>query len=292
MNANSSLTRLLKTLPLLAFLFFVGCAASGSRVATLEDQLATKDSTMNDLAQQLEDTESRLAELEGLLKGTESKVNSMQAGLNANNKEPYLKVIVPVLNIRTSPTTANSNVIAKAEQGAYLRKISSVDKDNKWLKVEFLVDNYPYVGYVSNKKDFLKEEYYDPMTFNQVYNRKLVKYLWETEAALEMRAHNFKTLGVYVKTGEDYKPERFLGHLANMLRDHKIYIKPIQDFNINKVTDVCKRHKVQGVMTVQIDASENASPLLDIKLFDQKNIILYSTSVPFQSVSLPSYGTR
>lgn len=282
------MVRLIKILAVGMGLIVSGCAGN---IGQMQGKMEMRDSTISQLEIQVKSLSERLGSLEADLGTASSKVNSLEADLNANNKESYLRVLVPILNIRTTPTTANNNIIAKAEKGAFLRKIANADKDGNWLKVEFLVDNYPYLGYVADNPEFLKEELYDPMTFNRIYNRKLVTYQWETEAAMEMRRGSFKTLGVFVNAEEDFKPERFLGHLSNSLRDHNIYIKPLTGFNMNDVTALCNRNGIEGIMAVQIDNSDQASPMLDIKLFDKRNVILYSTSVPFQAVRIgESYG--
>jgi len=143
------------------------------------------------------------------------------------------------------------------------------------------------ISAVFNDEEFFKEEIYDPITFGRIYNRKLIKYQWETEAALEMKTNAFKTLGVYIKAENPYRSERLLGYLAKAFREHKIYIKPIESFSINQVTQQCSKSNVEGIMAVEIGSPAGYAPQMDIKLFDKGSVILYSAVLPLQSIELP-----
>lgn len=249
---------------------------------------ANGDSTVTKINTDVLSAHSKISQLEAKLRDTNSKLNALQASLNANQKESYLKVLVPVLNIRTTPTTANSNVIAKAEQGAYLRKIATTGKDKRWVRVEFLIDNYPYVGFVINDAEFIKEEIYDAMTFNRLYNRKLIRYQWETEAAMELKVIKAKTLGVYIRGEDQSRNNRFLGYLSKQMRAHKIYIKPISAFTTGQATKYCRQYNVQAILDIEMkEAVEQTDGNMDIRLFDQSNVILYSAYVPIQAIDLP-----
>ncbi|MGH1363973.1 MAG: hypothetical protein ACRBF0_10480 [Calditrichia bacterium] len=276
------------TFSLLALLVFASsCASIGG--SGVRKQLNDINTRLEKLDKQVANANKKIASMESDFGSTSKKVKTLESTLNANNEDAYLKVVVPILNIRTNPTTVNSNIIAKAKQGAYLRLISEVVGDSKWIQVEFLIDNYPYLGYVINNPEFVQEEVHDPLTFNRLYNRKLIRHMWETEIALELRSKKVKTVGVYVKAVESHRADRFLGHLAQKFRDHKIYIKPITSFDINKVSDICKKNKVQSMMSVEFEeTNEDALPQLDIKLFDNNSLILYSALVPLQPMELPA----
>ncbi len=268
---------------LFGMLLITGCALNPMRISRLEKKVNSDYAQLNeDLAR----ANAKISELESALAQANSKIGSLESQLNANQQEAYLKVMVPILNIRTYPTTTDNNVIAKAEEGAYVRKIATVGEDNKWFKVEFMVDDYPYIGYVYNNPEFFQEELYDPMTFSRVYNRKLIKYVWETEAAMEMVDKDYKTLGVYIKTDDANRKDRFLSYLAKKFREHKIYIKPIDVFNMSQITRQCAKNNVQGILSIEIESTTEASPLMDVKLFDKSNIILYSALVPLQAIEL------
>ena len=268
---------------LLGIFLLSGCALNPLRISKLEKKVNADYAQLN---AELAKANAKISELESQLSRANSKLISLESQLNANQQESYLKVVVPLLNIRTYPTTTDNNVIAKAEEGAYLRKISTVGEEDNWFKVEFMVDDYPYIGYVYNNPDFFQEELYDPMTFNRVYNRKLIKYVWETEAAMEMEAKNYQTLGVYVKTDDANRKDRFLSYLAKKFRAHKVYIKPLDAFNMSQITEQCAKYNVQGILSIEIEPSTEPSPLMDIKLFDKSNIILYSALVPLQAIEL------
>lgn len=285
---RSFFTAFRATVVVLALLVFASsCASLGS--SGVRKQLNDINKRLEKLDKQVANANKKIASMESEYGSTSKRVKSLESTLNANNEEAYLKVVVPILNIRTNPTTVNSNVIAKAQQGAYLRKVNDVDGERKWIQVEFLIDNYPYLGYILNNPEFVQEEVHDPITFNRLYNRKLIRHMWETEVALELKSKKVKTVGVYVKTVESHRADRFLGHLAQKFRDHKIYIKPITSFDITKVADICKKNKVGSMMSVEFEESnDEASPQLDIKLFDNNSLILYSALVPLQAMELPA----
>lgn len=287
MTRNFTLTRILKIFSVASLIFLMGCAFNPKRISSLEERVSKADAELAKLKTDVNRANEKVAQLVSQVSESNSSLASLETRLNANTRETYLRVNVPVLNIRTSPTTTDNNIIAKAEEGAYLRRISSPDEPTQWTKVEFLIDDYPYVGYVFNDQEFFKEEVYDPITFGRIYNRKLIKYQWETEAAMEMRLNNFKTLGVYIKVESPYRSERFLGYLAKTFREHKIYIKPVDSFSINQIPQQCSKSNVEGIMTVEIGTPPGFAPQMDIKLFDKGSVILYSAVLPLQSIELP-----
>jgi hypothetical protein len=278
---------MLKIFSAVSLILLVGCAASTKQVSILEERVSTADGELAQLKTDINLLNEKMTQLGSQVSENNSDLAALETRLNANTREAYLRVTVPILNIRTSPTTTENNVIAKAQEGAYLRKIASADENNQWTKVEFLIDDYPYVGYVFNDEEFFKEEVYDPITFGRIYNRKLIKYQWETEAALEMKTNAFKTLGVYIKAESPYRSERLLGYLAKTFREHKIYIKPIESFSINQVIRQCSKSNVEGIMAVEIGTPAGYAPQMDIKLFDKGSVILYSAVLPLQSIELP-----
>lgn len=293
MTFNLMMARAANFIGVTLLILLTGCALNPKRITSLEERIVQADSEIVKLKTELEATGFRVGQMEAQLQESSSKLVSIQTELNANTQETYLRVVVPILNIRTSPSTATNNIIAKAEEGAYLRKLSHPEGGNQWIKVEFVIDNYPYIGYVYNDNQFFKEEVYDPITFGRLANRKLIKYQWEIEAAIEMRSNAFKTLGVFVKTQEPYRADRFLGHLAKIFRDYKIYVKPIDSFNINQISQQCARHNVEGIMALEIDGAAGPTPQMDIKLFDKNSVILYSAILPMQAIELPdNLGTR
>jgi hypothetical protein len=216
---------MLKFLSIAVLMLLMGCALNPKRVSSLEDRLSRADAEIAKLKEEVSQANQKVTQLESGLRETSSNLMSLEAELNANTDET-LRVVVPVLNIRTSPSTVNNNIIAKAEQGAYLRKVVDTEENGQWIKVEFLIDDYPYIGYIFNGPEFVKEEVYDAITFGRIYNRKLIKYQWETEAAMEMRSNNFKTLGVYLKVESPYRSDRFLGYLAKMWGLWRWKLKP------------------------------------------------------------------
>lgn len=289
MTRNCTLTtRMLRIFSAVSLIFLMGCAVSPKRISSLEERVSRADIELTQLKTDINLLNEKMVQLGSQVSENNSSLASLETRLNANTRETYLRVNVPILNIRTSPTTTENNVIAKAEEGAYLRKIAFADENNQWTKVEFLIDDYPYVGYVFNDQEFFKEEIYDPITFGRIYNRKLIKYQWETEAALEMKSNAFKTLGVYIKVEGPYRSERFLGYLAKTFRDHKIYVKPIESFSINQVPQQCSKSNVEGIMAVEIGTPAGYAPQMDIKLFDKGSVILYSAVLPLQSIELPN----
>ena len=100
------------------------------------------------------------------------------------------------------------NTLFVTLEGAYLRKLGPSGNGDDWFRVEFMIDEFPYYGHVLNSEDFFKEEIYDPITFNRIYNRKLIQHQWETEVAYELRNNGVKTLGVYVSS-EDAAANNF-----------------------------------------------------------------------------------
>jgi uncharacterized coiled-coil protein SlyX len=261
MSRQITVLRILKFISLAGLVFLMGCALNPKRISGLEDRLSRADAEIAKLKEEVSQSNQKVEQLESGLRETSSDLTSLETKLNANTKENYLRVSVPILNIRTSPSTATNNVIAKAEQGAYLRKVTDTDENGQWIKVEFLIDDYPYIGYIYNDQEFVKEEVYDAITFGRIYNRKLIKYQWETEAAMEMRSNDFKTLGVY--------------------------IKPLESFTIGQVPQQCARNNLEGIMAVEIETPAGFAPQMDIKLFDKSNVILYSAVLPLQSIELP-----
>jgi hypothetical protein len=278
---------MLKFLSIAVLMLLMGCALNPKRVSSLEDRLSRADAEIAKLKEEVSQANQKVTQLESGLRETSSNLMSLEAELNANTDETYLRVVVPVLNIRTSPSTVNNNIIAKAEQGAYLRKVVDTEENGQWIKVEFLIDDYPYIGYIFNGPEFVKEEVYDAITFGRIYNRKLIKYQWETEAAMEMRSNNFKTLGVYLKVESPYRSDRFLGYLAKMFREYRIYVKPLESFSIGQVPQQCVKNNLEGIMAVEIETPAGLAPQMDIKLFNKSNIILYSAVLPLQSIELP-----
>jgi outer membrane murein-binding lipoprotein Lpp len=286
MTRNFTLTGMLKVFSAIGLIFLMGCANT-KQISSLEERVSNTDAELTQLKTDISLLNEKMTQLDSQVSENNSDLASLETRLNANTRETYLRVNFPILNIRTTPTTTDNNVIAKAEEGAYLRKIAVADEDNQWTKVEFMIDDYPYIGYVFNDEEFFKEEIYDPITFGRIYNRKLIKYQWETEAALEMKSNDFKILGVYIKVESPYRAERFLGYLAKTFRDHKIYIKPIESFNINQVPQQCNTSNVEGIMAVEIGTPVGFAPQMDIKLFDKGSVILYSAVLPLQSIELP-----
>jgi uncharacterized coiled-coil protein SlyX len=287
MSRQITVLRILKFISLAGLVFLMGCALNPKRISGLEDRLSRADAEIAKLKEEVSQSNQKVEQLESGLRETSSDLTSLETKLNANTKENYLRVSVPILNIRTSPSTATNNVIAKAEQGAYLRKVTDTDENGQWIKVEFLIDDYPYIGYIYNDQEFVKEEVYDAITFGRIYNRKLIKYQWETEAAMEMRSNDFKTLGVYIKVESPYRSDRFLGYLAKMFREYRIYIKPLESFSIGQVPQQCAKNNLEGIMAVEIETPAGFAPQMDIKLFDKSNVILYSAVLPLQSIELP-----
>lgn len=287
MTRKITISQMLKFLSIAVLMLLMGCALNPKRVSSLEDRLSRADAEIAKLKEEVSQANQKVTQLESGLRETSSNLMSLEAELNANTDETYLRVVVPVLNIRTSPSTVNNNIIAKAEQGAYLRKVVDTEENGQWIKVEFLIDDYPYIGYIFNGPEFVKEEVYDAITFGRIYNRKLIKYQWETEAAMEMRSNNFKTLGVYLKVESPYRSDRFLGYLAKMFREYRIYVKPLESFSIGQVPQQCVKNNLEGIMAVEIETPAGLAPQMDIKLFNKSNIILYSAVLPLQSIELP-----
>ena len=267
-----------------SLILFSGCA--GSLQNKDGNSYAAGDSTISVMQDAITNANTRINSLEKALDSRSQDIESLKSQLNANLEEPYLRVVVTVLNIRTTPTTVNNNVIAKAEEGAYLRKIGYAGDEQEWYKVEFMIDNYPYIGYVINNEEYIKEELYDPLSFNRLYNRKLITHQWQTEAALEMTKAKFKTLGVYVNGEDPGQKERFLGELSKAFRDHKIYIKPLLTYSMDQITRTCTQNSIEGIMKIEMNSENDAPTLLDIKLFNSDSVILYSASVPLQAIDL------
>lgn len=281
-----SFRRVFSLLGLAGLLLMAGCANPLTRVSALEQYSHRSDSTLTSLSGELDRANNKISKLEDELGDANAELDSLKSMLNANSREAYLRVVVPVLNIRTSPTASYNNIIAKAETGAYLRKLETVSEDGKWCKVEFLVDDYPFIGYAYNDAEYLKEEVYDPITFSNVYRRNLISYEWKTEAALEMKSNRFRTVGVFVKGNNDGQRERFLSDLSKALRDHKIYVKPLTRYSIAKIDTFCTEESIEGVMLVEFVTNENASHYIEVKLYDRNSVILYAASVPLQPVDL------
>lgn len=245
------------------------------------------DSSITEISGDLAKVNTRMSSIEKELAETRSKLAAMESSLQSNHQEAYLRVMVPVLNIRTSPTTANDNIIAKAEEGAYLRKLGASGNGDEWFRVEFMIDDFPYYGHVLNSENFFKEEIYDPITFNRIYNRKLIQHQWETEVAYELKQNRVKTLGVFISGEDQAKKRRFMTNLAKKLRNHKIYIKELGEFNSTKISDTCTKNKVEAVIAIEMTKdSDTQIGSLDIRLFSRGSIILYSTIVPIQRVEL------
>ena len=267
-------------------LWMSGCSGALKSFGAAEGENPS-DSSYIHLTEDVDNVTTRMSTLERDLAETRSKLAAMESSLQSNHQEAYLRVMVPVLNIRTSPTTANDNIIAKAEEGAYLRKLGPSGNGDDWFRVEFMIDEFPYYGHVLNSEDFFKEEIYDPITFNRIYNRKLIQHQWETEVAYELRNNGVKTLGVYVSSEDAAKKRRLLTNLAKKLRNHKIYIKEIVEFSSTQIAENCARNNVDALIAIEMakDESEERSSL-DIRLFSKGSIILYSAIVPVQRVEL------
>jgi len=222
-------------------------------------------------------TESQIAEIQ-------SRISEIESKLNINKDERSLKVVTNELNIRQSPNASlNNNIIAKAYEGAFFRTISCSDKKCSWYKVEFLIANYSYYGFVFNNSRYLIEQYLDPMTFDKVHKRGLIKYNWTFEVNREMKSNRYKNLGLYFDASPKYNRTQFLGHIARVLRNYKIYTKPIQDFNVSDTKRLCTTNDIDAILRVEILPSKS----LNLFLIDKNTKILYSTEVPLQSIELP-----
>jgi|GEM_PF-3472096 len=272
-------------LSLVCLMTLAGCAGSSKNIESLETQLSETDSQLSRLESQLRRADARISELAALLRNTNLKIDSLKTKINANDKELYLKVISPTLNIRKGPKTGD-NIIAVAKEGAYFRRISCSDKKCQWLVVEFLVDGYPYLGYVSNSSKYLKEEFYDPMTFNTVYKRGLIKYQWEKEVISDIKTKGLRIIGISVKA-DALRPDRFRSHLARILRSSEIYSKPIENFSVSAISQLCRDNSIDGILAVEIESSNEIAPRLDILLYDRDSLILYSTSISLQAIEVP-----
>ena len=166
------------------------------------------------------------------LKSRISSIETLKENFTVVNQDSYLKVISPI-SIYSEPRATDQNIIAKADEGAYLRKLSCKSRCI-WFKVEFLIDDYPYIGYVmNNTTGGVEEKRYDPDTFTRLYKRGLVKYYWEKELEVEIKNRKYKkTIGIFIKSDQHnkYDSGRFIGHFARTFRNYGIYLIPINAY--------------------------------------------------------------
>ena len=113
-----SLRRVFSLFGLAGLFLMAGCANPLTRVSALEHRSYLSDSTLTSLVGELDRANNKISKLEDELGDATTELDSLKSMLNANAREAYLRVVVPVLNIRTSPTASYNNIIAKAEEGA------------------------------------------------------------------------------------------------------------------------------------------------------------------------------
>lgn len=224
----------------------------------------------------------------------ETKIYNLEKILKDYSKDPYLKVVNKSVYIRSrADETTSENIIAIAQAGAYLRKISCVDPVNnenntrcKWYKVQYLVDIYPYNGYINANPEYTTEEYFDPLTASNVYKRGLVIFLWEKELLIELIRKDIKIVAIAFNVQSPFRSDRLLGKLSKLLRAEEIYLKPMEMKSIDKskIDKVCIDNSVDGVILVDMVIEKNNSGYLLVYLFNNSGILLYSTHVPFEAV--------
>jgi hypothetical protein len=64
-----------------------------------------------------------------------------------------------------------------------------------------------------------------------------------------------------------YRSDRFLGYLAKMFREYRIYVKPLESFSIGQVPQQCVKNNLEGIMAVEIETPAGLAPQMDIKLY-------------------------
>lgn len=208
-----------------------------------------------------------------------NRVSYVNDKLSINTKEIYLRVMSDDLLIRKTATTQGfDNIIAKASEGSYLRKVLCVDESCKWIKIEFLIDNIQFYGFIENDTSVLKEEFYDIITFNKVYKRNLINYYWEFELKEELNNKGYKNIGIHIVDNENIRKERFLYEISNKLKKYKfkiIKLDNIENYDYNQYLD----KNIDCALRVSINSNVNE---LHIFCIDKNAEIIYNMILPLQ----------
>lgn len=282
----------------------------------LQGGCATKSDIMDKVSTMNHEFERKVADVHLLIGSqVEEKFDSLDArissieilkeNIDATRHDLYLKVISPI-NIYSEPRTIGKNIIAKADKGAYLRKLSC-NRDNRGcvrFKVEFLVDDYPYIGYVDNDRTSIEEKRYDPNTFTRLYKRGLVQYYWEKEFEVEITKRKYKkTIGVYIKSNKSdkYGVARFTGHLARTFRNYGIYLIPLNaSYDNNLLEEYSFRQEfgakdVDVILVIDIvfpslKSAKNmifkSQSMIDVRGYNSNFEIIYAQKIPMQSIEI------
>lgn len=215
------------------------------------------------------------------LEDLERRIGNIESKLSINSNETYVVVIAEKLNIR-SEANSKAQVLAIAERGTYLR-VYSYNFDSTWARIGFSVGGFPYLGWISSHKNYIKQEFLDANAYNNVSKSNLIKIEWEEPFIKKLVNNSINIVGVYFNFDDESLESNIKNYLVNLLLDKNISAKYISTFDESKVSDICFDNLVQGIIYIKLTKNNENTVDFNIQLFDMKNQILYSNIFPFNS---------
>lgn len=205
----------------------------------------------------------------------EKRVILLENQFSNLQSQEFRKIIIDQMNIRKQPSKS-SDIVAKAGKNSYLRVLNT---ENEWLLVEFYIDDFPFIGYITTNEEYSQKELLPINSQISINKRGLVKILWEDQVKKELDKITCDLLGVYIYAPNSTIESQLRNHLVNYFREYDIYFKPLQTFSEKNITQICNDESICSIISLNVDNS-SSNENIHIQLFGSNEIIYYSTSLP------------
>lgn len=218
----------------------------------------------------------------GSINELSNQVDTLQSYFSNSNGESIIRVITKSLNIRKTPSVPenNDNIIATAKYGTLFRVLSCANENCTWYLVEFFIDNYSYLGYITANKKYLETVQYSPQNLQKIKQHGMITYEWEQQILKIASEENLKYMGIYVTASENLNPVHYRKHLVETFQSFDFVLAELHKFNSNEIEEICKAKGFDCILVAQLDPQND----MTISFYNRRGFTRYTTTLPLQSI--------
>jgi hypothetical protein len=213
-----------------------------------------------------------------------AKIHDIVMDLNIIKANRYYEVITKEINIRTGPGVRD-NRIAKASTGAIFKKITEI-KNSRWVKIEYIVNEIPYTGYIKAQKDYVREISLSVIEYYVNSNRGYVKQNWIGILSREIRSKNIKTIMVSLRLKNKSLRTKIMLMISRTFEEKEIYAQIVY----NEKTEMTKsnihamstEYGVDEILDIMSDESNN----ITYTIYNRLGAIIYVETMALNIMEL------